>query len=603
MPVRIGGLASGMDIDGIVSDLMKAERTRTDKVTQDKTLLEWTRKAYTDVNKLFAEFILKTRESFGLTDSSSGFLANQSVRSLKWIRRATVGDAGIADVSARAGAANGAYGLTVTQLAANWSAASSDGISAAGQSRSNLASQFGLTDEDVVHFSISTGTGTKEQRVQITIENGMASVTKTSYGTGEDGEDSVISLLSGKDISDLSLKELASQINRADIGVTASYEESIDRFFLQTNQTGAENTVSFSDESVLHDETGQPILDEDGNAASFLGKLKLRYDIMGTDAAGQPVQTPVDVLPGTCAGRDAVFDFGAARGITRPSNQFTINDIDFDLKAVGRTTVQVDTDEDAVMEKITEFQSSYNELIDKIDSLLREEEYRDYPPLTAEQKSEMTEKEIELWEGKAKSGLLRNDSLIGQVMQKARLGLYERVKGLDGSFDQLTEIGITTERYAAGTMGGRLEIDEGKLREAIRKDPEGIVDLLFHQPDPGISDETEKRQDTGLVGRMYGDMISGMKEIILRAGPGEDAKLYRSVNSTMLLDFVTKHGSISMLDESISDYEEKVYRMGLRLADKEESYWKKFTAMETALNKMYSQSNWLTQQLGMKSGN
>jgi len=431
----------------------------------------------------------------------------------------------------------------------------------------------------------------------------MASVIKTSYGAGEDGEDSVISLLSGKDISDLSLKELTRQINRADIGVTASYEESIDRFFLQTNQTGAENTVSFSDESVLHDETGQPILDMDGNATSFLSKLKLKYETMGTNAAGQPVQMPADVLPGTYAGRDAVFDFGAALGITRPSNQFTVNDIDFDLKAVGRTTVHVDTDEDAVMEKITEFQSSYNELIDKIDSLLREEEYRDYPPLTAEQKSEMTEKEIELWEGKAKSGLLRNDSLIGQVMQKARLGLYERVKGLDGSFDQLTEIGITTERYAAGTMGGRLEIDEGKLREAIRKDPEGIVDLLFHQPDPGISDETEKRQDTGLVGRMYGDMISGMKEIILRAGPGEDAKLYRSVNSTMLLDFVTKHGSISMLDESISDYEEKVYRMGLRLADKEESYWKKFTAMETALNKMYSQSNWLTQQLGMKSGN
>lgn len=32
--VRIGGLASGMDIDQIVSDLMKAERMPLDKIKQ-----------------------------------------------------------------------------------------------------------------------------------------------------------------------------------------------------------------------------------------------------------------------------------------------------------------------------------------------------------------------------------------------------------------------------------------------------------------------------------------------------------------------------------------------------------------------------------------
>ena len=42
MVIRIGGLASGMDIEGIVNDLMRVERIRVDKVSQDKTLLEWT---------------------------------------------------------------------------------------------------------------------------------------------------------------------------------------------------------------------------------------------------------------------------------------------------------------------------------------------------------------------------------------------------------------------------------------------------------------------------------------------------------------------------------------------------------------------------------
>ena len=37
-PMRIGGLASGMDIDQIVSDLMRAERIKVDKLYQQNRL-------------------------------------------------------------------------------------------------------------------------------------------------------------------------------------------------------------------------------------------------------------------------------------------------------------------------------------------------------------------------------------------------------------------------------------------------------------------------------------------------------------------------------------------------------------------------------------
>ena len=37
----------------------------------------------------------------------------------------------------------------------------------------------------------------------------------------------------------------------------------------------------------------------------------------------------------------------------------------------------------------------------------REKRYRDFPPLTEKQKEDMEEREIELWEEKAKSGMLR----------------------------------------------------------------------------------------------------------------------------------------------------------------------------------------------------
>jgi flagellar hook-associated protein 2 len=54
--MRIGGLASGMDIDQIVGDLMKAERMPLDKLKQQKQILEWQRDDYRSMNTLLFNF-------------------------------------------------------------------------------------------------------------------------------------------------------------------------------------------------------------------------------------------------------------------------------------------------------------------------------------------------------------------------------------------------------------------------------------------------------------------------------------------------------------------------------------------------------------------
>ena len=50
-----------MDIDSIVNDLMRVERLKVDKAVQNRTLLEWTREKYNEVNKMFANFVLNTK--------------------------------------------------------------------------------------------------------------------------------------------------------------------------------------------------------------------------------------------------------------------------------------------------------------------------------------------------------------------------------------------------------------------------------------------------------------------------------------------------------------------------------------------------------------
>ena len=50
--MRISGLATGMDIDSIVKDMVRAKRIPYDKMSQKKQTLEWKRDQYREMNTL-----------------------------------------------------------------------------------------------------------------------------------------------------------------------------------------------------------------------------------------------------------------------------------------------------------------------------------------------------------------------------------------------------------------------------------------------------------------------------------------------------------------------------------------------------------------------
>ena len=47
--MRISGISSGLDVDGIVQQLIRIEQMKVDKARQSKTLLEWKRDDYRSV--------------------------------------------------------------------------------------------------------------------------------------------------------------------------------------------------------------------------------------------------------------------------------------------------------------------------------------------------------------------------------------------------------------------------------------------------------------------------------------------------------------------------------------------------------------------------
>lgn len=557
--IRITGLATGIDTDKMIKELMQAERTRVDKVQQDRQILQWRQELYNSINKDFANFILNTKKEFGLNvTSSTGSIDSRSLSSLSWVKRAVSSNEAAIKATTTSKAADGRYDITVHRLADGVKGASSEDI---GQALKNILSDLKpKTDEDgnVIKPDETFDLIINDKTITVNHDDTMSTIIK--------------------------------KINESDAGVQASYDASIGRFFIQTKNTGEGANLSFAG--------------TEGLGKNFIDALKLNVTAGNKSYTYDTDKSIVDEEE-AFIGTNALIDFNGATGIEQSSNQFTINGISLDIRQAdpnSKITIQVDTDTDAVYDKIKGFVDQYNELIDKMGKLLGEKQYRDYRPLTAEQKESMKDKEIDLWEEKAKSGLLRNDSIISSTIQKLRSSLYNEVEGADGAFSALYELGITTERWVAGAVGGKLEIDEEKLKTAISSDVNSVLQVLFKEAGP-LQDLDAQGNPVqgkgGVITRMYDIMIDGMKEVIYKAGPGEESSLFRNIRSNMLIDFVTKHGSISLLDKDIKDIDSRISDLNAMLLNKEDQYYRKFSVMEQFVQQMNNQGSWMLQQLGM----
>lgn len=173
-------------------------------------------------------------------------------------------------------------------------------------------------------------------------------------------------------------------------------------------------------------------------------------------------------------------------------------------------SVSADKDIDSMVDKVKEFVSKYNELIAGLNDHLKETKYRDYTPLTAEQRKDMTESEQKLWDEKAMSGLLRGDSILRNGLGDMRNALYSQVKGLglgNNVIDTMFKMGITTSSNF--NDGGKLVIDETKLRKALEEDPDRVVKTLTQN-----GSKTDSEGDTrGIVQRLRDSMSDFTKNI------------------------------------------------------------------------------------------
>lgn len=494
MVMRIGGLASGMDIDGIVEKLMQAEKAPLNKLYQNKQKYEWQRDSYRDVNKqlkAFDDFLFP-----GMTLQKDFY--KKTVTS-----------------------SNEAISATSTT--------SINGQTLAVESVTNLAKSGNAVGKLVAGtegktvLGIADGT---EVRMNVLQKDGkMKEVTLQFNAT--DTIDSVVSKL------------------KKDTGLNAFYDQASGQLAISTQATGRSVESPFSGASLVVSE-----------GSEVFGKL----GFTNTSAV-------------ITNGENAQFKVNGAT-LERQSNTFeldgfkvTLNDTYTGNQPITLTTK---TDADNMVDKIKKFVETYNGLIESFTAMTKEPKYRDFPPLTEEQKKEMDEKEIEAWEKKAKSGVLRGDSLISGVLSSMRTTMYSSGGGKQDNratgenfINTLYEMGITTSSKMS--ENGKLEIDEEKLREAIEKDPDQVFKTF-----------SDAENGNGIVQKLRKDIDKTVKLIEKKAGKADD-----STNMSF------------QIGRQIDNTDDRIDLWKAKLQNIEARYWKQFSAMETAINKANQQSSML----------
>lgn len=487
--MRIGGLASGMDTDQIIKDLMKAEKQPLNKMEQKREWLTYQRDAYRNVNKQLAEL---DRLAFDMKLSSS-YNSKEAISS----------DSSVS-ATVLSSATAGSYKMEVIQLAE------------AAYNYSDTAISNGDFDPN------DTLTNQSENLNNLTLND---SFTITTYD--EDGLGTPVTF---EVTGDKSLNDILGEINDSDLGVRAFYDKGADKVMFERTTTG-----NFSD---------GPEIEFDSNSTFLNGTLNLDL----TKEQG---------------GTEAKFKYNNSFEMTSNTNDYSLNGMNFTFNEVGTSTISISNNVDDSFKKVMDFVEKYNTIIEDLNGKTQEKRYRDFQPLTAEQKKGMEEEEIELWEEKSKSGMLRGDTVVSGVLGSMRQNWYTPVE-TDGEYSQISQIGITTSSNYRD--GGKLEVNEEELRIALRDNPDSVAKIFSGtDANPGIARRLETSIDTAV------------KTIEGRAG-----------KPTSLDNNFTLGRQIKSLNDDMDSFQD-------RLTSIENRYWREFGAMEKAIQKMNSQSAYIMQ--------
>lgn len=259
------------------------------------------------------------------------------------------------------------------------------------------------------------------------------------------------------------------------------------------------------------------------------------------------------------------------------SNTFEINGLTITVKdeTVGDEEITLTTERDTsgIYDMIKNFIKEYSELINEMDKLYNADSAKDYQPLTDDEKAAMSDKEVEKWEEKIKDSLLRRDSTLSTVSSAMKTIMAGGIS-VNGKNMSLMDFGIETLGYfnAGDNEKNAYHINGDEDDTAVKNKDNDLLAMINSDPDTVVA------FFTGLSKSLYGKLDDLMK-----------TNAYSSIN--------TVYEDKKMKDD-YDAYTTKIKEAEKKLTAYEDKWYKKFSAMETALAKLQSNSSAVTSLLG-----
>lgn len=446
-------------------------------------------------------------------------------------------DTSVATFTPGVGAQTGTYKIEVASLAKG---ATVNKSLAAGTTLSTKLNTLGVTDASI-QLSLTAGA----TNINISLDNSSGNLT---------------------------VQDLVNEINnKGGSSVKASFSELTGEFKLTTTATGTSSQLTI-------------------NAASS----DSLSNVLGTYTEGTAIN-------GSNASVTITPPGGTGTTVSKTTNNFTIDGMNYTISSQGTATVSVGSDTEKVYDKIKGFIDKYNAIVDKIQTKLTEKKNYDYKPLTDTQKESMSDSQITAWETKAKTGILRNDSNLKNMLNDLRSAFTTGVSNAGLELGKYGSNSIGIDMSSEISTPGHVEItDANKLKAAISSKTDQILKMFTNQstttlPTGQAYDATStKYKEDGIFTRIKN---------IFQTNVGYTGT---TLNSAILTSYANKQYDYSItgtsgkgtLPDQIYKQQIMVTKITNAMSDKQERYYLQFSRLETAMNTLNAQQSQLSSMLG-----
>jgi len=327
--------------------------------------------------------------------------------------------------------------------------------------------------------------------------------------------------------------EMMKKVNASSAGVKMSYSSLDNAFTITASKYGVDSEIAITDDD-------QGLMSALGLSGTVKNGTNLVVEINGQEyqSAGNTIEAD-----GT------TFTF---------TNKMEIN---------KEFSVSIEKDTSAIANVIKDFIKDYNQLVEDVYKYLDEKPEKDYYFLTDADKEDLdlSEKQEEKWEEKAKKGLLYHDSTVTAAMNQLRTALMGAVEGYDGKSFSLVSLGLKTQSDY-NKHGVFADIDDEALNAAIEGHSDDIM-KLFTDSENGVMKKFSQALDAavGTTGETKGTLI---RKAGLKTGTSStDNEIYRTIKRT----------------------KQRISSLKTRYENEQDRLWKRYSNMESLMGTLNSQ--------------